>query len=185
MLKTLRRYHFAAIGATVLTVALGGSALATPPLPYTMHREQNIDNHQVGYLDARIDPDGTVVVVAKFSNGKQIAGNTFAVETALMTTNNTPLFVIRQTKGLDGSWGGHAREGQVVTTFKMTPDQLRQFDHVEVSQMRALNDGITPDTWEKIWVVADTLIKIITEGDQAKKSSGTNVPSIRERHPVY
>jgi hypothetical protein len=171
-------------GAALALLAVTGAALATPPLPYRLHREQNIDNHQVGYLDVVVNPDGSGVVVAKFSNGKQYAGNTFAVESALMNANKMPLMVFRQTKGLDGSWGGHAREGEVTIPFKLTPEQLQAFDHVEVGPMRALNDGITPEAWNKIWAAAETLIKIFSEGDQAKKSGNSRPPSMLERRPV-
>lgn len=36
-----------------------------------------------------------------------------------------------QWKGLNGSGGGHAREGVVNDTFALAPDQLALFDHVD------------------------------------------------------
>jgi hypothetical protein len=130
----------AIFSAPPLCLAVG--AQAAPLFPYHYHKEQNIDAHQIGYVDVVLNPDGTGWVTATFSNGKQWAGNKFAAETSLVSADGTKLDCIRQTKRLDGSWGGQARESSVTTEIRLTPEQLRRFDHVEVAQMIALYDGL-------------------------------------------
>jgi hypothetical protein len=118
------------------------SAQEAPRFPYMIHKEQNIDNHQIGYVDVLLNADGTGTVTARFSNGKQWAGNTFAAKTRFVTADGKKLLSIHQKKRLDGSWGGQAREGSVTRTIHLTPEQLRAFDHVEVGRMVAMYDGL-------------------------------------------
>jgi hypothetical protein len=47
----------------------------------------------------------------------------------------------KQTKGLDGSWGGHAREGHVTTKFSLDKAQMDNFDHVTL-KMGVMNCGM-------------------------------------------
>jgi hypothetical protein len=60
---------------------------------------------------------------------------------------------VLQEKGLDGSWGGHAREGRVTNEIQLTPEELANFDHIEyqagvrncglqVTEMHNLTDWI-------------------------------------------
>ncbi|TCM65754.1 hypothetical protein [Rhizobium sp. BK068] len=152
-----------------LTIATSAFAI---DFPFRFHHEQEIDRHQIGYVDVVIAPDGAGSVTTKFSNGKQFAGNTFAAETALLDNNQQAILVFRLVKGLDGSWGGHAREGSATSTFKLTAEQMARFNHVEVGQMRALNDGITPETWNKIWSAVGTVIQIIQEDRSPEPPQG-------------
>ncbi len=163
--------------ACALTAALvvAAPAGAAPSLPYKFHTEQNIDNHQVGYVDVVVNADGSGAVTAKFSNGQQIRGNTFAAETALVDKDGHALLVVRQTKGLDGSWGGHAREGTVTNTFQLSPEKLQAFDRVVEGQMRALNDGITPAAWNTMLTIIGDAFEVIGGGDVFQSSS--NHPS--------
>jgi hypothetical protein len=46
-----------------------------------------------------------------------------------------------QTKGIDGSWGGHAREGSVQVPFALTKEQMADFDHVEF-KLGVMNCGM-------------------------------------------
>jgi hypothetical protein len=153
-------------------------AEATPAFPYRYHTEQNIDNHQVGFVDVVVNGDGSGTVTARFSNGKQLAGNTFAAETVFAAADGVPLLSVRQTKGLDGSWGGHAREGSVINPIHLNPEQLRLFDHVEVQRMRALNDGIEGIDWNKVWLVFSTAIDIITGGDTYHQRTAPSLPRL-------
>jgi hypothetical protein len=110
------------------------------PLPYSAHREQNIDNHQVGYVDLTVNENGNATLTAKFSNGKQWSGNNFYAITALRAKDGGVLRAVLQEKGLDGSFGGRAREGSDTQTFTLTKDQLAALDHIDV-QMGVRNCG--------------------------------------------
>jgi hypothetical protein len=122
---------------------LAGTALAIAAnFPYRYHAEQNIDQHQVGYLDVTVSADGSGVVHTKFSNGQQVRGNTFSSATGFYGSATEPFLVIVQTKGLDASLGGKPREGDEETPIKLTPEQIKEFDHVQLIGMRAMCDGI-------------------------------------------
>jgi hypothetical protein len=141
---SVRGYFFniaLVVGAMNLLVA---STLAKPDLPYHFHAEQNIDQHQVGYLDVTMNADGSGVVHTKFSNGKRVAGNTFASATGFYGKDANPFMIVVQTKGLDGSLlhNGATQEGDVQQDVHLTPEQLGEFDHVQSLGMRALCDGI-------------------------------------------
>jgi hypothetical protein len=116
---------------------------ATAVFPYFYHAEQNIDNHQIGYVDVVLKADGTGWIKVTFSNGKQWAGNRFVARTVFMSADGRQLLCIRQTKTLEGSWTGHAREGSVTKAIHLTPEQLQAFDHAEVVEMATLYNGIT------------------------------------------
>jgi hypothetical protein len=128
-----------------ITAALAGT------FPIKVHREQEIDRHQVGWIDVTIQDSGKVVVAGGFSNGKQLAGNNFYGITSFVRKDGSVIHNVLQEKGLDGSWGGHAREGRVTNEFTMTPEQLAEFDHItyragvrncgmKVVEMHNLND---------------------------------------------
>jgi hypothetical protein len=110
-------------------------------LPYRSHVEQNIDNHQVGYVDTYIGTDGRGTVTVMFSNGKQWAGNTFAATTRFIANDGTVLLTVYQVKGLDGSYMGRAREGTVTNAIELSPDDVARFRALDV-KLVALNDGV-------------------------------------------
>jgi len=112
-----------------------------PALAFTHHQEQNIDNHQVGWIDIAIDPDGHGTLTHSWSNGKQIAGNTFYSVVALVRKDGTVIYSDKQEKGIDGSWFGSAREGHVTTNFTLKKDDLDAIDHV-LHKMGAMNCGV-------------------------------------------
>jgi hypothetical protein len=131
------------VGLAVAGVAmLSSTCFAKPSFPYSYHAEQNIDESQVGYVDVVIDADGNGSVSTKFSNGQQIRGNTFSSATGFYAADGKLLLVVVETKGLDGSLGGRAREGTVSENVQLTPDQLKVFDHAGLIKMAALCDGI-------------------------------------------
>jgi hypothetical protein len=119
-------------------------AFAKPNFPYKYHTEQNIDEYQVGSVDVVVNSDGSGVVQTKFSNGKKVAGNTFASAIGFYGKDTRPFLVVVQTKGLDGTLlhNGQTQEGNVQQDLKLTADQLAEFDHVQSLGMRALCNGI-------------------------------------------
>jgi hypothetical protein len=121
-------------------LAISASSFAAT-YPYKTHIEQNIDNHQVGWIDLDIAATGEVAVTASFSNGKQWSGNNFYSITRFRGKDGTLIKSVLQEKGLDGSGGGHAREGRVTNNFAFTSEQLANFDHVEL-QMGVRNCGM-------------------------------------------
>jgi hypothetical protein len=94
--------------------------------PYRCHQEQNIDTHQVGWIDLTLDAQGHGSLTDSWSNGKQTSGNTFYA-VVLVGKDGKVVYSDKQTKGLDGSWGGLAREGQVTTNFTLTKGTGRRF----------------------------------------------------------
>jgi hypothetical protein len=122
-------------------------------LPFKLHLEQNIDTHQVGWFDLNIGPQGNGTLTHSWSNGKHTSGNTFYSVVVLVDKNGKSIYSDKQTKGIDGSWGGHAREGHVTTQFKLTPEAAASVDHavfkagvtncgMEVSSFKCCDNGI-------------------------------------------
>jgi hypothetical protein len=109
--------------------------------PYKIHLEQNIDTHQVGWIDLTIDSQGHASLTDSWSNGKHTSGNTFYAIVVLVGKDGKPIRSDKQTKGLDGSWGGHAREGHVTTTFILDEAQRENFDHIAL-KMGVMNCGM-------------------------------------------
>jgi hypothetical protein len=129
--------HFSNLkmGVTFTTLQLlVGLALSSlvfgATFPFHQHGEQNIDTHQVGYSDVTITDKGVVTINTKFSNGKKFSGNNFYAVTNFHYAKNNVMAAFVQWKGLDGSGGGHARQGAVNDTFTLAPDKLALFDHV-------------------------------------------------------
>jgi hypothetical protein len=117
------------VGAALSAFLTANFALAVEPgKPFHWGTEQNIDHHQVGHVIIDIDANGNGRVEHFWSNGKQWSGNTFYSVVALYDAQNQLVWADKQTKGLDGSGGGHAREGSVVTTFKLSPEDLVRID---------------------------------------------------------
>jgi hypothetical protein len=127
-------------GLAAAALVISGSSFAAT-YPYKTHIEQNIDNHQVGWIDLDIAPTGEVALSATFFNGKQWSGNNFYSITRFRGKDGTLIKSVLQEKGLDGSGGGHAREGRVTNNFGFTSEQLANFDHVEL-QMGVRNCGM-------------------------------------------
>src|SRR5262249_49220942 len=121
---------------------LASPCLARPSFPYHYHAEQNIDERQVGVVDVVVNANGSGIVTTKFSNGQQIRGNTFSSAIGFYGADGRPFLVVVETKGVDGSLGGPAREETVSQNVQLTPDQLTDFDHVALIKMAALCDGI-------------------------------------------
>jgi hypothetical protein len=109
--------------------------------PHKLRQEQNIDTNQVGWIDLVIKADGRGSLAHSWSNGKSTSGNTFYSIVVLVGKDGKTIYSDRQTKGLDGSWGGSAREGHVTTNFSLTKAQMDNFDHVEL-KMGAMNCGV-------------------------------------------
>jgi hypothetical protein len=123
------------VSASAITMSVASASVkAVAPLsfPYKNHIEQNIDHHQVGWIDIKIDQSGKGRLVTSFSNGKQIAGNEFWGLTTLHDANGKPVKKFLAEKGLDGSWGGHAREGHVEKRFQLTPDEMARVHRVTI-----------------------------------------------------
>jgi len=148
------RRHLSVLGLSVLSglVLLGRPVLAVE-YPFRFFQEQNIDTHQVGHVKVDIDADGNGVLEDFWSNGKQISGNTFYAIVVLVSKNGEVVWANKQTKGLDGSFGGHAREGTVTTKFQLTKEQMASVDHVafklgatncgmELTEFHCCNNGI-------------------------------------------
>lgn len=134
------RNKIAWLGVTLSAATLGSVAMGAS-LPFSQRVEQEIDRHQVAYADIRVAPDGNGVANYKWSNGQQIRGNNFYTYVALVTKDNKPVWTDKQMKGLDGSWGGHAREGEVQTSFHLSEEQQKAIDHV-VMKSGAVNCGL-------------------------------------------
>jgi hypothetical protein len=132
----------AAFAAIVLATFAVTSQARAVTYPFQIHQEQNIDSHQVGWIDLAIDPSGKGSLTAGFSNGKQWAGNNFYAITALRGKDGAVIWATIQEKGLDGSGMGHAREGRVTTNFALTKEQLDNFDHVELVKVGVRNCGM-------------------------------------------
>jgi hypothetical protein len=109
--------------------------------PYKLHQEQNIDTHQVGWVDLTIDPQGNGSLIDGWSNGKHTSGNTFYAIVVLVGKDGKVVWSNKQTKGLDGSWGGHARRGYASANFTLSKEQMEMFDHVAL-KMGAMNCGM-------------------------------------------
>lgn len=132
------------VGVILSTFLAASTALAIEPgKPFHWGTEQNIDHHQVGRVVIDIDANGNGRVVHFWSNGKQWSGNTFYSVVALYDAQNQLVWADKQTKGLDGSGGGRAREGTVVTNFKLSPEDLVRIDPKRVHlKMGARNGGL-------------------------------------------
>ena len=111
-------------------MAVSTAPAAAVTYPYKLHQEQNIDTHQVGWIDLTIDPQGHGSLTDSWSNGKQSSGNIFYAIVVLVTKDGHVVWSNKQTKGIDGSFGGHAREGHVPLSFALDQDQMAMFDHV-------------------------------------------------------
>jgi hypothetical protein len=116
--------------SALFALALSGRPALAVEYPFRFFQEQNIDTHQVGHVRVDIDNDGNGSLEDFWSNGKQISGNTFYAIVVLVSKNGEPVWANKQTKGLDGSFGGHAREGSVTTKFQLTKEQMALVDHV-------------------------------------------------------
>jgi hypothetical protein len=76
--------------------------------PYKLHQKQNIDTHQVGWVDLMIDAQGHDSLTDSWSNGKRTSGNTFYAIVVLVGKDGKAIHSDKQMKGLDGSWGGRS-----------------------------------------------------------------------------
>src|SRR5262249_28559726 len=137
-MKTKTQAFFATM--VLATFAVTSQARAVT-YPFQIHQEQNIDNHQVGWIDLAIDPSGNGSLTAGWSNGAQWRGNNFYAITALRGKDGAVIWATIQEKGLDGSGMGHAREGRETTNFALSKEQLDNFDHVEL-KMGVRNCGM-------------------------------------------
>jgi hypothetical protein len=135
-MSTFMRYGIACIATCVVL-----SSAHAVTYPYKLHEEQNIDTHQVRWIDLTIDAQGHGVLIDSWSNGKQTSGNTFYAIVVLVGKDGRVIYSDKQTKGLDGSAGGHAREGHVTTNFILSKQQLEDFDRVAL-KMGAMNCGM-------------------------------------------
>jgi hypothetical protein len=133
--------RFDRLAVVVGLTFLVSTSLAAAEGVRTIHREQNIDHRQVGYVDVTIAPNGAVAITTKFSNGKQISGNNFYAVTQFVGKDKTIIKAVIQEKGLDGSWFGRAREGSVTNTFMMTPAELENFADIS-TRMGVRNCGL-------------------------------------------
>jgi hypothetical protein len=109
--------------------------------PLTYHAEQNIDEHQAGWIDISIDENGNGALKDSWSNGKQVAGNTFYAIVAFRATDGSVIWSDKEEKGLDPSWWGHAREGNVTKNFSLNKEQMASLDHFDL-KMGAMNCGL-------------------------------------------
>jgi hypothetical protein len=126
---------------TVLFVTISATPIYAVSYPFSYQQEQNIDKHQVGRIYLSIDAQGAGTLTHEWSNGTRTSGNTFYSVVVLVGKNGKPIYSDKQTKGLDGSWGGRAKEGAVTTNFKLNQDQMMELDHVTF-KMGAMNCGM-------------------------------------------
>jgi hypothetical protein len=170
-------YGLVVVAATALTIG-GASVAGAATFPYRLHQEQNIDSHQVGWIDLAIDAEGHGSLTQSWSNGKQTSGNTFYGIVALRAKDGTVLYTDKQTKGLDGSWGGHAREGHVTTAFTLNSERRAEFDHVDL-KMGTMNCGMELTSVQ----FKDNGVDV---GFSSKKCDVPKVPqSMMPRHQVF
>lgn len=127
------------IVCATLAIVTGQASAVT--YPFRSHQEQNIDTHQVGSIDLMIDAAGNGSLTHSWSNGQKISGNTFYSIVVLADKNGKVIYSGKQTKGIDGSYGGHAREGRVTTKFALKKEEMDRFDHV-VLKMGTTNCGL-------------------------------------------
>jgi hypothetical protein len=139
-MRNLMKRMLYSTAAVVVTAATPLTGLATT-YPYRTHIEQNIDHHQVGWIDVAIEATGKVSITAVFSNGKQFAGNNFYSIATFLGKDGAVLHSVLQEKGLDGSWGGRAREGRVTSEFTLSPEKLADFNRIAL-KMGTRNCGL-------------------------------------------
>ena len=116
--------------ALILPALWVGSAAAVP-LPFSAHGEQNIDTHQIGFSDVTVSQGGLASIVTRFSNGKKISGNNFFAVTYFRDSKGGTLAAFVQWKGLNASFGGHAREATVSDKVQLEPSMVLRLDHVD------------------------------------------------------
>jgi hypothetical protein len=121
----------AALWSAFALAAMPGPPAFAVEYPFNFFREQNIDTHQVGHVRVNIDPQGNGSLEDFWSNGKQISGNNFYAIVVLVGKNKEVIWSNKQEKGLDASYGHHAREGAVTTKFALNKEQMEALDHVE------------------------------------------------------
>ncbi len=130
-----------AISLAIVLMPITASVSGAVTYPYKLHQEQNIDTHQVGWIDLMIDAQGHASLTDSWSNGKRTSGNTFYAIVVLVGKDGKAIHSDKQMKGLDGSWGGHAREGHVTTNFSLNKAQMDNFHHVAL-KMGVMNCGM-------------------------------------------
>jgi hypothetical protein len=130
-----------AIPVAIMLAPMTASISGAVTYPYKLHQEQNIDTGQVGWIDFSIDARGHASLTDSWSNGKRTSGNTFYAIVVLVDKDGKAIHSDKQTKGLDGSWGGHARQGHVATGFTLNSEQMGNFDHVAL-KMGVMNCGM-------------------------------------------
>lgn len=115
--------------ATALMIILCGAVSVTSAdLRFTarIHREGQKDNRQYCGTDFVIATDGAWSATTQFSNGKKIDGDHFAAVMTLRDQGGKPLIVTKQVAGVDGSFGGRARERTVTSKGKVDPAVIGQ-----------------------------------------------------------
>ena len=169
-------YRIVPLAALLAIGSVGATSAAT--FPYQLHQEQNIDSHQVGWIDLTIDAQGRGSLTQSWSNGKQTSGNTFYGIVVLRGKDGRVLYADKQTKGLDGSWGGHAREGHVTTGFTLNSEQMAELDHVDL-KMGTMNCGMELTSVQ----FKDNGVEM---GFSSKRCDVPNAPpSMMPRHQVF
>lgn len=133
--------YLVSVAAIIGSICLSTWPVLAAQLPFKWHAEQNIDTHQIGYLDVSIDQGQTVVMTANFSNGQKISGNNFYSLAKFVSADGKVIKSVLQEKGLDGSLFSRAREGSVTNSFNLTAQELATLDHIE-TKFGVMNCGM-------------------------------------------
>jgi hypothetical protein len=151
----VNRFSFFGLALLFAAALLGGTGEASAVgLPYKFHDEQRIDRRQYGYTDVTVDRAGVATFTTKFSNGKQWDGDHFFARIVLRDAAGRPVAAVEQKKGLNGSFGGKAREGSVTNKLRLTPGQWARVRSVkvEMGHYDAIDDA---KVWEALRKLAE------------------------------
>lgn len=101
-------------------------------IPFRCHQEVAIDRRQYGYTDIDVSKNRYWKINTKFSNGKQVDGDNFLAVTSFYDADGKVIISIKQKKGLNGSGGGKATEGEVDSSGRFSQAQLNRVKRVRV-----------------------------------------------------
>ena len=86
--------------------------------------------HQLGYSDVKVYGSGRIDVWVKFSNGSRFDGDNFQMVLQLLDANNNTVVAIKEGAGVDGSFGGSAREVIRTRTYQVTPNEAARIVNI-------------------------------------------------------
>lgn len=156
--------------AVLLIAAIAGASSTAwsaeiKKLPHRDRFETKYEDKQYAYSNVLIEGSGQVNVDTKFSNGKEIDGDTFVAVTLFLGSDSEVIAAMRQTKGLPAAFRGKTQEGVVESKGVIPRERLSELNRVEVHYGRKDKFGDV-----KIWKAIETLIQVLmaTEGQEFK-----------------